>query len=137
MNSTNKKQACPATSKPTSTNARKHSTCARAAQLHFAGFPPPPERDEGPLVDWLEATPGWWGRQYLCRLLGMDERTLRLQAEHSHGRVIFNSRLGGLKATIHAEEAEIRACAAELRNRAASHTRRADEVEQTGGLVHE
>jgi len=98
------------------------------------GFPPPPEREDGPLVDFLEARPGWWGRVYLCGCLGMDERTLRLQAEHSHGRVIFNSTVGGLKATRHADEMEIRACAAELRNRAASHAKRADEIEREGGL---
>ena len=101
----------------------------------IAGFPPPPEREDGPLVDFLEARPGWWGRVYLCGCLDLDERTLRLQAEHSHGRIIFNSHEGGLKATRHADEAEIRSCAAELRNRAASHTRRADEIERTGGLA--
>ncbi len=104
-------------------------------QMHLTGFPPPPEREDGPLVDFLEARPGWWGRVYLCGCLDLDERTLRLQAEHSHGRIIFNSTVGGLKATRHADEAEIRSCAAELRNRAASHTRRADEIEQAGGLA--
>jgi len=68
----------------------------------------------------------------LCAVLGMDERTLRLQAEHSNGAVIFSS-LGfacGLKATIHADEIEVRACIAELDGRAASHHRRAMEIEQ-------
>lgn len=136
MTSTNKKGA-PATATPSNTNARKCSTCGCSAQMILAGFPPPPEREDGPLVDFLEARPGWWGRVYLCGCLDLDERTLRLQAEHSHGRIIFNSHIGGLKATRHADEAEIRQCAAELRNRAASHTRRADEVERMGGLVHE
>ena len=108
--------------------------CRCAMQMHLTGFPPPPEREDGPLVDFLEARPGWWGRVYLCGCLDLDERTLRLQAEHSHGRIIFNSHIGGLKATRHADDTEIRQCAAELRNRAASHTRRADEVEQAGGV---
>ena len=134
MTSTNKKGA-PATATPSNTNARKCSTCGCSAQMIIAGFPPPPEREDGPLVDFLEARPGWWGRVYLCGCLDLDERTLRLQAEHSHGRIIFNSTVGGLKATRHADETEIRSCAAELRNRAASHTRRADEIEQAGGLA--
>ena len=134
MTSTNKKGA-PATATPSNTNERNHTFCRCASQLHFAGFPPPPEREDGPLVDFLEARPGWWGRVHLCGCLDLDERTLRLQAEHSHGRIIFNSTVGGLKATRHADEAEIRSCAAELRNRAASHTRRADEIEQAGGLA--
>ena len=134
MTSTNKKGA-PATATPSNTNARKCSTCGCSAQMILAGFLPPPEREDGPLVDFLEARPGWWGRVYLCGCLDLDERTLRLQAEHSHGRIIFNSHIGGLKATRHADEAEIRQCAAELRNRAASHTRRADEIEQAGGLA--
>jgi len=133
-----KGQACPATNKPTSTNhACKCNPCrcrTQAAQMIFDGFPPPPEREDGPLVDYLEARPGWWGRSHLCGCLSIDERTLRLQAEHSHGRVIFSSTVGGLKATRHADETEIRACAAELRNRAASHTNRADEIERAGGL---
>lgn len=78
----------------------------------------------------MESHPGWWGRQFLCTTLGIDERTLRLQAEHSGGWVIFNSGMGGLAATIHAEKIEIRNCAAELRARAASHLRRAIEIEQ-------
>ena len=134
MTNTNKKGA-PATATPSNTNARKCSTCGCFTQMIIAGFPPPPEREDGPLVDFLEARPGWWGRVYLCGCLDLDERTLRLQAEHSHGRIIFNSHEGGLKATRHADEAEIRSCAAELRNRAASHTRRADEIERTGGLA--
>lgn len=112
----------------------KPTRCPCASQLHFAGFLPPPEREDGPLVNFLEARPAWWSRAYLCGCLGMDERSLRLQAEHSNGRVIFSSSNGGLRATRHADETEIRSCAAELRNRAASHTRRADEIEQAGGL---
>ena len=136
MTSTNKKGA-PTTATPSNTNERNNTVCRCASQLHLAGFTPPPEREDGPLVDFLEARPGWCGRSYLCGCLVLDERTLRLQAEHSHGRIIFNSTVGGLKATRHADEAEIRSCAAELRNRAASHTRRADEIERAGGLVHE
>ncbi len=128
-----KGQACPATNKPTSTNhACKCNPCrcrTQAAQMIFDGFPPPPEREDGPLVDYLEARPGWWGRQFLCTTLGIDERTLRLQAEHSAGRVVFSSGSGGLCATIHADGIMVKNCAAELRGRGASHYRRAKEIE--------
>ena len=137
MTNTNKKAAPSPKSTAINTNAPKCSTCGCSAQMILDGFPQPPEREEGPLVDFLEARPAWWSRAYLCGCLGMDERSLRLQAEHSNGRVIFSSSNGGLRATRHADEMEILACAAELRNRAASHTRRADEVERMGGLVHE
>ncbi|MBP8655173.1 MAG: hypothetical protein KBI43_01865 [Kiritimatiellae bacterium] len=110
-------------------NAEKSTGCRCAAQLHFHGFPPPPKPSDGPLVDWLEANPGWWGRAYLCAAVNMDERTLRLQAEHSGGRVVFSSGSGGLCATIHAGDFMVKNCAAELRGRGASHFRRAAEVE--------
>ncbi len=110
-------------------NTQKSTGCRCAAQLHFEGFPPPPKPNDGPLVDWLEANPGWWGRAYLCAAVGVDERTLRLQAEHSAGRVVFSSGSGGLCATIHADEIMVKNCAAELRGRGASHFRRADEIE--------
>lgn len=111
------------------TNCGKCTTCRCAEQMQIPGFPPHPDPFKGPLVDWLEANPGWWGRTYLCAAVGVDERTLRLQAEHSAGRVVFSSGSGGLCATIHADDFMVKNCAAELRNRAASHLRRASEVE--------
>jgi len=114
------------------TNCGKHTPCRCAEQAAFSpsfGFPPPPKPSDGPLVDWLEANPGWWGRAYLCAAVNMDERTLRLQAEHSAGRVVFSSGSGGLCATIHADDFMVKNCAAELRGRGASHFRRAAEVE--------
>ncbi|HQM24251.1 MAG TPA: hypothetical protein PK572_11580 [Kiritimatiellia bacterium] len=125
-----KKRAAPSGKSATSNaNSPKHKPCACSGQLHFHGFPPPPDPFRGPLVDWLEANPGWWGRAYLCAAVNMDERTLRLQAEHSGGRVVFSSGSGGLCATIHAGDFMVKNCAAELRGRGASHFRRAAEVE--------
>lgn len=128
-----KKKAAPSGKSATSNaNSRKHTPCRCAEQAAFSpsfGFPPPPKPSDGPLVDWLEANPGWWGRAYLCAAVNMDERTLRLQAEHSAGRVVFSSGSGGLCATIHADDFMVKNCAAELRGRGASHYRRADEIE--------
>lgn len=121
------------------TNCGKHTPCRCAEQGAFSpsfGFPPPPDPFKGPLVEYLNARPGWWGREYLCAVLGMDERTLRLQAEHSNGAVIFSSSgfACGLKATIHADEIEVRACIAELDGRAASHHRRARDIARAAKL---
>lgn len=124
-----KKRPAPRKGRASNANTEKSTGCRCAAQLHFEGFPPPPLPGEGPLAAWLEAHPGWWGRQFLCATLGMDDRSIRLQAEHSGGRVIFNSGMGGLSATAHAMKIEMQNCAAELRNRAASHLRRAAETE--------
>ena len=127
----NAKQKAATSPKAATSNANKQEStrCRCAAQLHFEGFPPPSKPGEGPLAAWLEANPGWWSRVYLCAALGMDERTLRLQAEHSAGRVVFSSGSGGLCSTIHADEFMVKNCAAELRGRGASHYRRADEIE--------
>lgn len=124
-----KKRPAPGKGRASNANTQESTGCRCTAQLHFKGFPPPPKPSDGPLVDWLEANPGWWGRSYLCACLGMDERTLRLQAEHSAGRVVFSSGSGGLCATIHADAFMVENCAAELRGRGASHFRRAAEVE--------
>ncbi len=109
-------------------NTPNPTACRCAGQLHFHGFPPPPDPFRGPLVEWLEAHPGWWGREY--------ERTLRLQAEHSNGAVIFSSSGSacGLKATVHADEVEVRACIAELDGRAGSHHRRARDIARAAKL---
>jgi hypothetical protein len=132
MNRNAKKKPAPGKGRASNANAQKPTTCRCAAQGCFPamhGFPPPPEPGTGPLAAWLEANPGWWSRVYLCAALGMDERTLRLQAEHSAGRVVFSSGSGGLCATIHAGDFMVKNCAAELRGRGASHFRRAAEVE--------
>ena len=89
-----KKRPAPGKGRASNANMEKHTGCRCAAQQHFPGFPQPPAPGEGPLVDWLEAHPGWWGRQFLCATLGMDERTLRLQAEFSDGLIIFGSGKG-------------------------------------------
>lgn len=130
MNRNAKKKPAPGKGRASNANAKNPIPCACAGQLHFPGFPPPPpESGRGPLAAWLEDHPGWWGRAYLCACLGMDERTLRLQAEHSAGRVVFSSGSGGLCATIHADALMVKNCAAELRGRGGSHFRRADEIE--------
>lgn len=131
-----KKRPAPGKGRASNANEKNHTGCRCAAQLHFEGFPPPPDPFKGPLVEYLNARPGWWGREYLCAALGMDERTLRLQAEHSNGAVIFSSSGSacGLKATMHADEIEVRACIAELDGRAASHHRRALDIARAAKL---
>ena len=97
-------------------------------QTTIKGFPPCSDGDNV-LTDFLETHPGWWGRQFLCSTLNIDERTLRLLAEHSAGRVVFSSGTGGLCATCHADEIEVRNCVAELAGRAESHLQRGREIE--------
>lgn len=61
----------------------------------------------------------------------MTDREVRDQSEHSGGRIIFGSSRSrnGLKHIRHADAWEVRACIAELLRRAASHQRRAAEIE--------
>jgi len=136
MSKTKRKAAPPAEGATRKTNTPNPTACRCAGQLHFHGFPPPPDPFRGPLVEYLNARPGWCGREYLCNVLGMDERTLRLQAEHSNGAVIFSSSGSacGLKATVHADEVEVRACIAELDGRAGSHHRRARDIARAAKL---
>ena len=103
-------------------------------QTSIEGFPPQAREGDNPLTDYLETHVGWWGRQTLCAKLNTDERDLRHLAEHSSGRVIFSSGSGGLCATVHANEPELRNCAAELRRRANAHLARADEIELAARL---
>ena len=131
MSKAKQKAAPGATRKAASkTNCGNHTGCRCAAQLHFEGFPPPPEPGEGPLEAYLRARPGWHDKMNLCAALGISDREARAQSEHSAGLVIFGSGTGqGLKHLHHADGWEARQCAAELRNRAASHLRRANEIE--------
>ena len=138
MSKANKKAAPGGTRKAASkTNTRNHTAPPIIGQLHFHGFaPPPPERAEGSVADYLLANPGWHDRPNISAALSITEREVREQAEYSGGAVIFGSGRGqGLKHISHADAWEIRACAAELRFRAKSHLRRADEVERAGGLA--
>ena len=113
------------------TNCGKCTTCRCAEQMQIPGFPPPPAPGEGPLELYLRMRPGWHDRMNLCAALSISDREARAQSEHSAGLVIFGSGTGqGLKHLCHAEAWEARACAAELRARAASHLRRAMEIEQ-------
>ena len=94
-------------------------------------FPLPKPSTGGPpnVVDYLLSRPGWKDRKLVARLLGMTDRRVRSEAEHSGGMVIFSSEKGkGLCHVLHASEIEKRACAAELMARANSHTRRAREI---------
>jgi hypothetical protein len=136
MSNATTKRPAPGKGRASNADNEKPTGCRCAAQLQIPGFPPPPDPFRGPLVEWLEAHPGWWGREYLCNVLGMDERTLRLQAEHSNGAVIFSSSGSacGLKATVHADEVEVRACIAELDGRAGSHHRRARDIARAAKL---
>ena len=115
-------------------NAKNPTACRCAKQGTFAprfGFPPPPEPGEGPLELYLRTRPGWHDKMNLCAALNISDREARAQSEHSAGLVIFGSGTGqGLKHLHHADAWEARACAAELRARAASHLRRAMEIEQ-------
>ncbi len=115
-------------------NAEKPTGCRCAAQLQIPGFPPPPDPFRGPLVEWLEAHPGWWGCQFLCGTLGVDSRTLRLQSQTSGGRVIFSSALGGLAATVHAGAVEVESCVAEMIGRIRALSKRIHETRQRAGL---
>ena len=112
------------------TNTAKHTPCACAKQLHLAGFPPPPERGEGPVELYLRIRPGWQDRLSVSLALNLTEREVRLQAENSGGLVIFGSGRGqGLRHSDHADTWELRSCRAELIQRAQSHLRRADEIQ--------
>lgn len=108
-----------------------HTACACGKQPQQAALfeIPPPALVGGSLVDYLETHPDWWGRPYLLAVTGASDRGLRLQAEHSGGAVIFSSLIGGLRHTRHAQPVERRACSAELRSRAYSQLRRADEID--------
>lgn len=114
------------------TNKQESTRCRCAAQLHFPGMEmPPPDRAEGTVAAYLLARPGWHDRSRVAVALGLSGREVRAQAEYSAGAVIFGSGKGqGLKHSTHADACEVRQCAAELRNRAMSHLRRADEVEK-------
>ena len=127
------KRPAPGKGRASNANAPEYTACRCAKQGTFAprfGFPPPPERGEGPLSDYLEARPGWHDANRAAAALLITDREGRNQAEHSGGKIIFGSGRGqGWKHIKHADAWEVRQCAAELRQRAASHFRRADEVE--------
>ena len=130
-----KKRAAPSGKSATSNaNSPNPTACRCAKQGTFAprfGFPPPPEPGEGPLELYLRTRPGWHDKMNLCSALSISDREARAQSEHSAGLVIFGSGTGrGLKHLHHADAWEARQCAAELRLRAASHLRRAIEIEQ-------
>ena len=132
-NATTKRPA-PGKGRASNANAKNPTACRCAKQGTFApgfGFPPPPQPGEGPLEAYLRTRPGWHDRMNLCAALSISDREARAQSEHSAGLVIFGSGTGqGLKHLHHADAWEARACAAELRARAASHLRRAMEIEQ-------
>jgi hypothetical protein len=129
MSKAKRKAAPPAEGATRKTNTRKHTAPRPAGQQYFPGFPPPPEPGEGPIEGYLRTRPGWHDRGEVCAALSIGEREAREQSENSAGLVIFNSGRG-LKHLRHAAAWEARACAAELRLRAASHLRRAGEIEQ-------
>ena len=141
MSATNKKtRTAPCRVRPTELTNGVHNIGWRGAmQASFDGFQPQQDGDN-PLTHYLERNESWAMRDELCRILSESPRGVRRMAEGSAGRVIFSSREdGGLRATIHAESIEARACAAELRARGLAHFKRADEIErtaaQTGGAL--
>ena len=129
-----KKRPAPGKGRASNANDKNPTACRCAKQGTFAprfGFPPPPLPGEGPLELYLSLRPGWHDRLNLCAALSISDREARAQSEHSAGLVIFGSGMGqGLKHLRHADAWEARACAAELRARALSHLRRADEIEK-------
>ena len=137
------KRPAPGKGRASNANAPECTACRCAKQGTFAprfGFPPPPERGEGPLSDYLEARPGWHDANRAAAAVLITDREGRNQAEHSGGKIIFGSGRGqGWKHIKHADAWEVRQCAADLRQRAASHFRRADEVEnawrESGGVL--
>ncbi len=134
MSNAKKKAATSPKAATSNANAKNPTACRCAKQGTFApgfGFPPPPQPGEGPLEAYLRTRPGWHDRMNLCAALSMSDRQARAQSEHSAGLAIFGSGTGqGLKHLHHADGWEARQCAAELRARAASHLRRADEIEK-------
>lgn len=134
MHTTTKGAAPSPKNAASTTNAPEHTSCPCAEQLQIPGIPANIQRDTGPLADWLEAHPGWWGRQFLCATHGIDERTLRLQSQHGDGRVIFSSSGGGLAATVHSDEIEVRSCVAEMEGRIRALATRIQETLKRAGL---
>lgn len=130
MKHNQKKKAAPLRkARPSSTtNDPKHTQRGGPAQLHFNGFPPPPEPGEGTVEAYLRARPGWHDSENVAIALMLPDREVRLQSERSNGLIIFGSG-SGLKHIVNADGVEARACVGELRARAASHHRRADEIE--------
>jgi hypothetical protein len=126
---TNRKAATGANGAAKKTNTPKPTACPCAKQLHFEGFTPPPEPGEGPVETYLLARPYWVPRTTPAVALGLTEREVRDQSEHSGGLVIFGSGQGqGLKHSDHADNWELRACEAELEKRAFSLLRRRDDI---------
>lgn len=112
------------TAKPTPCPCHKQETFPSSL-----GFTPPPERGEGPVEAYLLARPYWVPRTTPAVALGLTEREVRDQSEHSGGLVIFGSGSGqGLKHSDHADNWELRACEAELEKRAFSLLRRRDDI---------
>lgn len=134
MSNATKKRPAPGKGRASNADNEKPTGCRCAAQLQIPGFPPPPDPFRGPLVEWLEAHPGWWGCQYLCGTLGVDSRTLRLQSQTSEGRVIFSSALGGLAATVHSDAVEVLACVAEMEGRKSAMSKRIRETLKRAGI---
>ena len=134
MSNAKKKAATSPKAATSNANAKNPTACRCAKQGTFAprfGFPPPPERGEGPLSDYLEARPGWHDANRAAAAVLITDREGRNQAEHSGGKIIFGSGRGqGWKHIKHADAWEVRQCAAELRQRADSHLTRAKEIEK-------
>ena len=128
------KRPAPGKGRASNANAPECTACRCAKQGTFGqrfGFPPPPEPGEGPLELYLRTRPGWHDRMNLCAALSISDRDARAQSEHSAGLIIFGSGTEhGLKHLHHADAWEARQCAAELRQRASSHLRRAMEIER-------
>lgn len=101
----------------------------KAEQRILFSLPTLPPGSGGGVAEFLLARPGWRDRMLVARMLGLTDREVREQAQNSGGKVIFASQEGkGLCHIDHASKTEIRACVAELRARASSQLRRADEI---------
>lgn len=120
MNSTNtKKQACPATSKPTSTNhACKCNPCRCGKQPALFEIPPPATVGGG-LVDYLLTHDGRSRQDHLAGILQTNRRGIRKQSQDAGGAVLFFSQTedGGLLHICHANEFEFRQYRAEFESR--------------------
>ena len=135
MSKAKRKAAPPAEGATSKTNTPNNTACRCAKQGTFAprfGFPPPPERGEGPLSDYLEARPGWHNAKSAAASIQITEREGRVQSALSGGKIIFGStRMRGIKHIRHADGWEVRQCAAELRARGRALFQRADDTERT------
>lgn len=107
-----------------------------AVQRLLFPIPKLPPEFGGGVADYLLSRPGWRDRRLVARMLGLTERQVRDEAQHSGGTVIFSSEHGkGLCHIVHASEIEYRACVAEMEARRDSYTCRIRETKEAAARI--